>query len=378
MSKIIVNVCAPEALLGEPWDDLISRSPENVFMNPVALRAAAELGFSEVVALAAWEDGRLVGLWGLQKTRRLPISPPLLASPPYEYAFAAMPVVDAGRMDEVMVAFLDAIEALPRLPRVLRLRYLDGECPAFLALRGALAARGSRLLTLAESERPYASRTAGRKESGSTRKKLRQDWNRLSGLGAVDIVNERTPDAVRAAFEVFLDLEAKSWKGSQGTALLNNAADAAFARRLIGDLGAEGNASVALLRLDGRPIAAQVLLYCGRMAYTWKTAFDADFKKHSPGVLLIDKLTEQLFATDRIEAIESCSPEGGFMNQLWTGRRPTVSLLIDAGRHTSPAFVLAVAGERGYARLREWRNRLRESLQRWQAKQPPTTESPAG
>ena len=38
MSKIIVNVCPPEAVLGEPWADLVRRAPENVFMNPVALR----------------------------------------------------------------------------------------------------------------------------------------------------------------------------------------------------------------------------------------------------------------------------------------------------------------------------------------------------
>jgi hypothetical protein len=290
-----------------------------------------------------------------------------------------MPVIDAGRMDAVVGAFLDAIDHDRKLPSVLRLKYLDAESAPCVALRQALELRGNRLLTLGEGERPYASRGTGRKESGSTRKKLRQDWNRLSALGTVEIVNDRGPDAVKAAFEVFLAMEAASWKGDQGTALLCEAADAAFARRLVGDLGAGGNASVALLRLDGRPIAAQVLLYCGSMAYTWKTAFEADFKKYSPGVLLIDKVTEQLFATPPIAAIESCSPEGGFMSQLWAGHRPTVGLLIDVGRRASPAFLLAVAGERAYVRLRGWRNRLRSSLQRWQAKKPPPpSERPAG
>ena len=51
--------------------------------------------------------------------------------------------------------------------------------------------------------------------------------------------------------------------------------DATFARRFIAALAAHGGASVGLLRVDGRPIAAQVLLYSGNMAYTWKTAFDA-------------------------------------------------------------------------------------------------------
>ena len=58
-------------------------------------------------------------------------------------------------------------------------------------------------------------------------------------------------------------MKSASWKGARGTALLCDEEDATFVRRLIGDLAAQGNASVALLRVDGRPIAAQVLLYCG-------------------------------------------------------------------------------------------------------------------
>ncbi len=380
MSKIIVNVGGPDAALDAAWDDLVRRAPENVFMNPVALRAAASLRFADVVVLTAWnaDDGRLLGLWGLRKWRRMPLAPALLAAPPYEYAFASMPVIDAGHLDAVIGAFLDAIERERKLPSVLRLKYLDAESAACVALRQALALRGNRLFMLGEGERPYASRGAGRKESGSTRKKLRQDWNRLSALGTVDIVNDRDPDAVKAAFEIFLAMEAASWKGDAGTALLCDAADAAFARRLVADLVARGDASVALLRLDGRPIAAQVLLYCGSMAYTWKTAFEAEFKKYSPGVLLIDRLTEQLFATPAIAAIESCSPEGGFMSQLWSGHRPTLSLLIDVGRRSSPAFLLAVAGEQAYVRLRGWRNRLRSGLQRRQAGSKPASSPASG
>ena len=100
---------------------------------------------------------------------------------------------------------------------------------------------------------------------------------------------------MREAFETYLAMEAESWKGARGTALLCDEEDATFVRRLIGDLAAQGNASVALLRVDGRPIAAQVLLYCGTTAYTWKTAFDSEFGKYSPGALLIEKMTERLF-----------------------------------------------------------------------------------
>ncbi len=180
----------------------------------------------------------------------------------------------------------------------------------------------------------------------------------MSALGSVDIANDRTAASTREAFEVFLVLEANSWKGKSGTALLSDDRDAAFTRQLIGALAGRGQASVALLRLDGKPIAAQVLLYSGTMAYTWKTAFGAEYAKYSPGALLIDKVSDTLFAGG-IRQIESCSPETSFMTHLWAGRRATVDMLIDVGAQRSLGFSLCAAGERVHDFLREQRNRLR-------------------
>jgi CelD/BcsL family acetyltransferase involved in cellulose biosynthesis len=362
MPRIIVNVRPHARDAAAQWEELAARAAPNVFMHPAALNAVHAAKFAKLHVLLAWdadaEPQRLVGLWALRERRIAPLLPAFLAAPPYDYAFVSSPVVDPAHMDEVMAAFLAAIARDPALPNVVRLKYLDGECETYAPIMRALAARGSETLQLSERARPFASKAFGLKHSGSTRKKLRQDWNRLGALGAVDIVNAREPGGVRAAFELFLALEAGSWKGARGTALLSKKADAAFARRLLGDLAGSEAASVALLRVDGRSIAAQVLLYCGGTAYTWKTAFDAGFAKYSPGALLVDKMTEQLFAAG-IEAIESCSPDGSFMAQLWAGRRATVDLLVDVGSRKSLGFALAALGERGYARLREARNRLR-------------------
>ena len=363
MGRIEVEIDAPGADIAEHWQGLAGRAAVNVFMNPAALNAACATKFAKVHVLRAWDKSaqgkQLVGLWAFEERGIAPLWPAFLAAPPYDYAFVSTPVVDPAVMDEVIAAFFGAIERDPALPNVIRLKYLDGDSEAYHAMRRALSGRASQSLTLSEWSRPYLADETGLKRSGSTRKKLRQDWNRLSGLGAADVVNDRTSSVVRDAFEVFLTLEAGSWKGANGTALLNDAKDAAFARRLIGDLAEEANASVALLRIDGRPIAAQVLLYCGTMAYTWKTAFDAEYAKYSPGALLVDKVTEELFAAHRVEAIESCSPEGSFMAQLWSGRRTTVDLLIDVGARRSLNFALAALAERGYAQLRDLRDRLR-------------------
>jgi CelD/BcsL family acetyltransferase involved in cellulose biosynthesis len=363
VTSISVTRGAPDADISAHWDDLVARAQANVFMNPDALDAAQAPGLPRIHVLLAWTDDaghkRLAGIWAFRERRPARLLPRTLFIPPYDYAFVSSPVIDAQLMDEVMCALLDAIERDPALPKVFRAKYLDGDSPTHAALLKALAARGSSALTIAERPRPYASRESGLKPSGSTRKKLRQDGNRLAALGAVDVVNERELAAVREAFEVFLAMEAEGWKGAQGTALLSVEADAVFARRLIGNLAARRNASVALLRLDGRPIAAQVLLYSGDTAYTWKTAFDSRYGKYSPGMLLIEKMTQLLFAMNGIEAVESCSPDGSFMSQLWLGIRPTLDILVDVRSRRSFAFRMAALEARAYEAMRHARNRLR-------------------
>ena len=361
---ISVTIDSPNPDIGPHWDDLIRRASSNVFMNPAALQAACETNFAAIKMLLAWEEGagprRLVGIWALRLRKIAPLWPPVLEALPYNYAFLSSPVVDPAFIDEVIPALFAAIEKSPLLPKVVSLKSFDAECPSYPAMLKVLAGRGIAPLMLSETARPFVTREFGVKRSGSTRKKLRQDWNRLSALGGtVDVVNDRTPDGARQAFESFLTLEKASWKGAQGTALLSDPRDAAFVRQLFQNLAAQHNASVALLRVDGDAIAAQVLMYCGTTAYTWKTAFDAKYSKYSPGTLLIDRMTDELFAGPDILAINSCAAEESFMGQLWAGRRTMVDMLVDVGPGKSLGYRMEAGRQLGYPRLRGLLERFR-------------------
>ena len=363
-SMISVTIGSPSPALGAQWHDLVSRAPSNVFMDPAALTAASVTGFAKIYLLLAWEETEprsLVGLWALRMRRVAPFWPALLEALPYDYAFLSTPVIDPRFIDNVIPAFFAAIAKNAELPKVINLQSLDAESVACEVMVKALTARGGRQVKLAEYDRPVVTREFGVKRSGSTRKKLRQDWKRLSTAGTVNVANDRTPAAVRDAFETFLALEAGSWKGARGSALLSDKNDAVFARRLIGELAEQGKASVALLRLDDQAIAAQVLMYCGATAYTWKTAFDAEYARYSPGAVLVDKITEELFSAPGIDAIDSCAAQESFMGQLWAGRRKMVDMLIDVGPGKSPAFAMEAGWQLGYRRLRELRNRLRRA-----------------
>jgi CelD/BcsL family acetyltransferase involved in cellulose biosynthesis len=359
---ISVNLCSPTPDLKAAWDDLTRRASANVFMDPAALAVADRTGFARVKVLLAWDDSaglrKLVGVWALRVRKIAPLWPAVLEALPYNYAFLSSPVIDPMFVDTIIPAFLTAIRQSPLLPKVINLKSFDAEAPSFMSLMSALTEQGAVQLRLSESMRPVATPEFGVKRSGSTRKKLRQDWNRLAATGAVDIVNSRGPD-VPPAFETFLTLEAASWKGARGTALLCDAADAAFVRQMVAALAENGNASVALLRVDGQAIAAQVLMYCGTTAYTWKTAFNPDYAKYSPGTLLIDRITDELFTSAGVTAIDSCSAEGSFMAQLWSGRRKMADLVLDVGPGPSLAFWLEAARQRGYLQLRKLRDRAR-------------------
>jgi len=360
---ISVTVAKPGQDLTAAWNDLIRRAPGNAFMNPTALKAALDTMFAMVTVLLAWEEGvesaRLVGLWALQHRAVIPFWPPMLEARPYNYAFLSTPVVDPAFAMEVMPAFFAAISKTPKLPHVVSLKEMDADSQAYAAIQKTIAEQNLAHLVLTQSLRPAVTREKGVKASGSTRKKLRQDWNRLSALGKLEMVNARNAEATRVAFEEFLVLEKRSWKGEKGTAILCSERDTEFTRRLIGDLAAEGNASVAVLRLDGRTIAAQVLLYCGTTAFTWKIAFDGEFARYSPGVLVVDKMTEQLFADTYVQAIDSCSAQDSFMAQIWTGRKAMVDMVVDVRPKRSLAFGIEAARQYGYERLRDVRDWLR-------------------
>lgn len=365
---ITVTVGRPDKALDAHWEAL-SPFAHNAFMDPAALRAAGEALFAAVYVLLAWElstePARLVGMWALQAKHLL--FWPFLEALPFRYASLSTPVLHPDYAEEVVPAFLAAIAANRTLPDTLVLKDLDAEGREFSALQIAAAAHPR--VELRTDQRPIATRVAGIKRTGSTRRKLKQDWNRLAGEGALAVANISDPQAIAPAFEAFLAMEANGWKGGKGTALLSLTGHADFGRRLVAGLAAAGNASVALLTLDGRPVAAQVLLYCGKTAYTWKTSYDPAFARYSPGTLLVDRIATDLLDSGTAEVIDSCSLGEGFMAQLWTARKPMVDLVICA----RPARTLSFRVVSGYLRLREELKRLRKRV-RTQTPRPAVTQ----
>jgi CelD/BcsL family acetyltransferase involved in cellulose biosynthesis len=355
------------AALADAWDDLAQRADAaNVFMHPALLREAiAAYPDRRITALLAWQHStgaqpRLAGLWAFAVGRAPQSVLPLrvLSAPPASNAYLAAPVIDRDCLDAVCDAFLAYIAADLSLPKIVTLDAMGADTATFAALMRVVAARRGALQVFGRSQRPMLASPLDGKAyleqamSSSSRKKLRQHRRRLGEKGVLQSAIAHEADAVRGAFEDFLALEASGWKGREGTALLGSAADAQYARGMIGALAARGEAAIHSLTLDGRPVSMQVVLRSGRTAFTWKTAYDEALQDFSPGTLLLEDYTASLLADPAIDRTDSCAfDDTGYM-AAWQERAALAQLWIDARSGGSAAFTLFARLQSGYLALR--------------------------
>lgn len=367
-AQITVEIACGNRLseIDADWRDLTKRADaSNVFMHPQLLRRAGDANAGRRhVALLAWQSlggaQRLVGLWGfaIQRAPQSVLPVLVLSAPPVPHGYLATPVVDRDHLDATLAAMLDRIAGAGRLPRIVALDAMGADGATMQALLRVLAARRSTPCFFGRTQRPkLASQLDGKQYleqalSGSTRKKLRQQRRKLGEKGALESQRIAEPEAVRAAFEEFLRLEASGWKGRQGTALLNNATDAAFARAMIAELARRGEAEIHALALDGRPVSMQVVLHAGPAAFTWKTAYDETLHDFSPGMLLFEDYTAAFLADDRIGYVDSCAfDDSGYM-AAWRERQAIAHLWFDARRGGSLGFDALARIHKGILRLR--------------------------
>jgi CelD/BcsL family acetyltransferase involved in cellulose biosynthesis len=369
------------AALDEEWRGLVRRAAApNVFMDPALIRSAA-LSYPDIpcATLLAWQNSargrRLVGIWGfaIRRPAHSIIRTPVLTAPAMPHGYLATPVIDSAMTDEVLDAMLDCIAAEAALPSIIAIEALGADVAIVQAFDRVLAGRGGALRVIDRSMRPKLVAESDARAyldnalSASTRKKLRQHRRRLARQGTLQYRVAREPEAVREAFDDFMRIEASGWKGRRGTALVDNAHDAAFALQMVSALAMRGDAAVHGLYLDDRAVSMQVVLHSGPAAFTWKTAYDEKLHEFSPGMLLFEDYTSDFFADDRVVFVDSCAfDDTGYM-AAWTGRQPIVSLWIDARRGRSFAFAARAGLHKGHARMREAVKRFYHCGVRWAA-----------
>jgi CelD/BcsL family acetyltransferase involved in cellulose biosynthesis len=326
--------------IAEDWRELAGRALEpNVFYEPAFALAAAAVFGDGVGAVLVWsgtQPRRLLGFFPARIVgRRYGLKLPLLLGWTHPYAPLGTPLVDREVAEPVIAAWLAHLCRDQRLPGLLLLPLLTEEGP-FAAALGTILRRGQmpcadfdrhrRAMLAPEGNRSgYVERALSRRK----RQQLRRFTRRLGEQGEVLFTAATDHSRVIRALEDFLALEAGGWKGRAGTAAAQNEDIHCFVKTALHDLSLEHKARINRVLLDGRPIAAGVILRSGNRAWFWKIAYNETFARYSPGVMLSVALTEQLLEDASIAQTDSCVPgDHPMIDSIWRERLPLCNRMI--------------------------------------------------
>jgi hypothetical protein len=246
------------------------------------------------------------------------------------------PLVDAEQAAATIDDLLTALSAPDlRLPKVLVLPELRLDGPFAQLLKGVALARDLPLSISELHQRPMLQSTqygdAYLRESMGAhhRRDIERQWRQLSQLGTLTYEVARQSDDVRLRLEEFLALEAKGWKGRKRTALVSDRFRAAFAREAIDNLSEVDGVRIHTLNLNGNAIASMIVFMTMGEAYTWKTCYDEDFAKYSPGKLLAARITDWHLDDLNIQRTDSCAIENHpLMSHMWKEREAMGTIIV--------------------------------------------------
>lgn len=167
--------------------------------------------------------------------------------------------------------------------------------------------------------------------SASRRKTFRRSRNKLAAYGPVELKLHQNPESVIPALDTFLRLEADSWKGEEGTALLSKQRDELFIREVVEGLAAHGNVLMSELTAGDNVAASALNFTAGSGLFAFKIGWNNEFAHTSPGVL---HEVELLHASqDRLRGFtmfDSCATEASYIAPIWPERIPVVTGLVAA------------------------------------------------
>jgi tetratricopeptide (TPR) repeat protein/CelD/BcsL family acetyltransferase involved in cellulose biosynthesis len=256
------------------------------------------------------------------------------------------PLVDRDFAEDVINAFLDNVYGTPRLPQFLMLPHVPTVGRFASLVSRVVVRRGGQVVMIDPHQRAqfapgserysYLERAIGSKRRQNNLRRARQH---LEKIGRVTFTTATTTPAIVKALSDFFTLEASGWKGRLGSAAANTSEFRRFLESAVIGLAAEGKARVDRLLLDDRAIAASITFQSGHEAWFWKTAYDEDLAKESPGVQLLLYLTRELLAEPTIIRADGCAVrDSPLVNHMWRERLSIAHFAFTAGPKANTDF----------------------------------------
>jgi CelD/BcsL family acetyltransferase involved in cellulose biosynthesis len=345
-STVVVQSAAALEPYVSAWQALAAATVEpNVFYEPwlllPALRAlGGQTRFRFVLIFARSLDAEpvLSGFFPLTHRRgyrRLPVS--TLGLWVHPYLPLGTPLIRADALRPCLDAFFRWLASDRHSAALMDFDGISADGPFAAELAAQVQARRCPMLLTAHSERALFRRGTGSEEylktalSSDQRKSLRRKAKRLAEVGPVAYRSLEADGDVEPWLDGFLRLEATGWKGRAGTALAQHPAEKSFFETAIRAAHRLGRLQAFALGVGGRPIAYQIYFTAGAGAFAYKTAYDEEYARFSPGTLIQTELVHRLHERPECEWMDSCSESDGYLNQLWKERRSLQTLVVAPG-----------------------------------------------
>jgi len=157
--------------------------------------------------------------------------------------------------------------------------------------------------------------------SADSRGKLRRAEKRLQEQGRLAHRVLRPGDDVAKWIDEFLRLEVAGWKGKRGSALACSEANRRFGVEVFTRAFERGRLVMVGLDLDGRPIARYSAFAAGEGAFVFKTAYDEEFRRFSPGILVELDMIRAFHERADLQWMDSFTAAGNStIDRLWKHR----------------------------------------------------------
>ncbi len=329
----IVALNAIPTTWDKDWTDLAHHASEPNpfaecwFMRPAICHLAAQANARMV---AVWQGKLLLGLIPLElasRYGRLPIQH--VQNWVHYHCFYGAPLIRAGQEHVFWTAVLALLDADSWASNFLHIVGLDPKSPVIASLRDIrstdIVHRSARALLQSDLD-PADYYTANVRPK--KRKEIRRLRSRLDELGAVEFTSLDADGSVDRWINEFLTLEASGWKGREGSALGGTASTKSFFEAAVRGAHCAGRLEMLRLTLDSKVIAMLINFMTPPGGFAFKIAFDEDYARFSPGVLIkIENL--KVLGRAEIDWMDSCAVEDHPMiNSLWAERRDIVRVTV--------------------------------------------------
>ncbi len=137
------------------------------------------------------------------------------------------------------------------------------------------------------------------------RQNMRKQRNKLQTEGvAVEMRVWHNPADMQAAIARYGELEGRSWKAQEGTAIRPDNDQGRFYTALFQNAADQAEAVVYEYLFDGKTVASNLCLQRAGTLVILKTTYDETIKAYSPAFLLNEEILQALFAEQKIKRLE--------------------------------------------------------------------------